>query len=272
MTMIPKVIHFCWFGEKTLSELAEKCIASWRKFCPDYEIKEWNETNVDIIDIDYAREAYEEKAWAFVSDVVRLQIIYEYGGIYLDTDVEMIRPFDDLMDAPAFMGIEDGKVVALGLGFGAEKHHPLIGELLDDYKWRHFKKPDRTVDITPITSSLNLIFMKHGFVAKDEKQIVNGVVVYPSEYFCPKSFQTGRLTLTENTYSIHHYDGSWLSEKDKKRNLIRYSCYQKFGVFGPPVWRVVRIVYKIKQIGFLGAVQLVVSKVKAKIISMRNAL
>ncbi len=268
--MIPKVIHYCWFGGKPLPESAKKCIASWRKFCPDYEIKEWNETNVDVTGSDYIREAYEEKAWAFVPDMVRLQVIYEHGGIYLDTDVEMIRSFDNLMEAPAFMGI-DGEVVALGLGFGAESHHPFIGELLDDYKHRHFKKPDGTVDLTPSPTCQSPIFLKHGFSGKDEKQIVDGVIVYPSEFFCPKSFKTGILSLTGNTYSIHHFDGSWLTDGQKRHIRIRHSFYQKLGGCAAPVRQVIEIILRVRRI-FLGAVPRVVSKIKVRIRSMRNAL
>lgn len=113
--------------------------------------------------------------------------------------LENIKPFDDLLEAPSFMGIEDGKIVALGLGFGAERHHPSIAELLNEYRHWHFKKADGAVDLTPITTYLNPIFLKHGFSVKDEKQIINGVVIYPSEYLCPEPFQTGRLRLTENT-------------------------------------------------------------------------
>lgn len=251
--MIPKVIHYCWFGGKPLPELAQKCITSWKKCCPDYEIKQWNETNVDLSSFDYMREAYEEKAWGFVPDVARLQIIYEYGGIYLDTDVEILRSFDPLLCNGAFMGLEDGKYVALGLGFGAEKKHPLIKSLLDDYKGRHFRKADGTLDRTAAPLVQSVFFRKVGLIERDIQQEFCDAIVYPSEYFCPKSSRTGILNLTDHTYSIHHYDGSWLTDEERAKTLVRYRIFQKWGCMAEAVWLPVRIKMKIQEAGVCGA-------------------
>ena len=147
---IPKIIHYCWFGGNPFPELAQKCIASWKKFCPDYEIKEWNESNYDVTKNQYMREAFENKQWAFVSDYARLDIIYENGGIYLDTDVELLKPLDDLLILTGFMGFEENKkLCATGLGFGAVPKLPIIKEMRDDYDNIIFIKEDGSFDQTP---------------------------------------------------------------------------------------------------------------------------
>lgn len=135
---IPKKIHYCWFGRNPLPESAKKCIESWKKYCPAYEIIEWNEDNFDLTENRYAREAYEQKKWAFVSDYARLKIVYEQGGIYMDVDVELIKPLDELTELDGYMGFEkeiDGQMwIATGLGFGARAGHPIVGALLKDYE------------------------------------------------------------------------------------------------------------------------------------------
>ena len=146
---IPKVIHYCWFGRGELPRLAEKCIQSWKKYCPDYEIVCWNEDNFDINQNKYAREAYESGKWAFVSDYVRLKVLYDEGGIYLDTDVELIKSLDPLVKENGYMGFDDNGVVSTGLGFACEKGNELVGALLADYDDIPFVLPDGTYDITP---------------------------------------------------------------------------------------------------------------------------
>lgn len=262
--MIPKEIHYCWFGGKPLPEQAQKCIASWKKYCPEYKIKEWNETNVDLDSVDYMREAYEEKAWGFVPDVARLQIIYEHGGIYLDTDVEALRSFDPLLGDGAFMGLENGKYVALGLGFGAERNHPLIKRLLDDYEGRHFRNADGTLNRTPAPKIQKSFFHEAGLIEKNILQTVCGAVVYPSEYFCPKSNLTGVLTLTDHTYSIHHYDASWFTEEEQAKRAVRHKIYQKWGCLAESIWRLTRIRMEIQEVGIIKAFLMRLVKNKAK--------
>jgi len=237
-----------------MPELAMRCIASWKKYCPDYEIKRWDETNVDLSSVDYMREAYEEKAWAFASDVARLQVVYEQGGVYLDTDVELVRPLDDLLQHRAFAGIQHDKTIALGLGFGAEAGHPLIGELLNDYRVRHFRMADGTLDRTPIPQLQHSAFVRNGFNGQDIKQTVGGIAVYPMEYFCPISPERGAAALTENTYSIHHFAASWLSKDEQERNRIRQKIYQKWGVFAKLVWPCVAFVRLTKKSGLPAAI------------------
>ena len=144
--MIPKIIHYCWFGRNPLTEEAKACITSWRRYCPDYKIMEWNESNFDVTKNDYCREAYETKKWAFVSDYARLCVAYEYGGIYMDTDVEVVCPLDSLLNHKAFMGFENDHSVSIGT-FGAEKENSVVGDFLSIYCTRHFRQPDGSFDM-----------------------------------------------------------------------------------------------------------------------------
>ncbi len=205
--MIPKVIHYCWFGRNKKSKSVLKCIESWKKFCPDYMVIEWNEDNFDIDCIPFVRQAYDAKKWAFVTDYARLKIIYENGGIYLDTDVEIIKSPDDLLELEAFAGFEGTEHIATGLGFGAQKGQKMIYELMVDYHGRDFSADDCKNLICPVINTE--VFLKHGLRPDGTMQLVNGVTVFPKEYFNPKDNQTYELNITEKTYSVHHYDASW---------------------------------------------------------------
>ena len=205
--MIPKVIHYCWFGRNKKSKSVLKCIQSWKKYCPDYEIIEWNEDNFDVNCIPFVKEAYDARKWAFVTDYARLKIIFENGGIYLDTDVEIIKNFDELLKLEAFAGFEGNENIATGLGFGAEKGHKMINELMLDYHNRSFSVENCKELICPVINTE--IFIAHGLRQDGTKQRINGMTVFPKEYFNPKDNQTYELNITENTYSIHHYDASW---------------------------------------------------------------
>lgn len=264
--MIPKVIHYCWFGDHPLPPSARRCIDSWKKHCPDYEIREWNEHTIDIASHPYMREAYEEKAWGFVPDVARLQIIYQYGGIYLDTDVEMIRPFDSLLRCRGFMGLEDGNHVALGLGFGAEARHPLIKQLLDDYDGRHFRNPDGTLNRQSAPSLQAPVWERNGFKRENTLQTVCRTVIYPSDFFSPLSYQTGKLRITDNTYSIHHYEGSWLTPEEREYFLLRRALLQKYKLLAKPAWKCVRIRRHLQQAGLIKTIDLAIQKAKGRLL------
>ncbi len=211
--MIPKVIHYCWIGDNPLPESAKKCINSWKKYCPDYQIIEWNEQNYDFQKTTFMREAYSAKKWGFVPDYARLDIVYRYGGIYLDTDVEIIKPLDTLLDYRGFAGFENSEHIALGLGFGAEQGNEIIKELLDSYEDKHFINEDGGVNLvsSPLidTKTLQLV----GLQCNGSKQTINGFVFLPVDYLCAKSYYDGIIRITENTLSIHHYDSSWVPEK-----------------------------------------------------------
>ena len=214
--MIPKIIHYCWFGRNPLPVSAQKCIASWHRFFPDYEIKEWNEDNFDVNIISYTRQAYEAKKYAFVSDYARFWILYRYGGLYFDTDVEVIKPFDDIIERGAFMGIEqgafwDGKpMVAPGLGLGVEAGHPFYLKMLQVYDNLEYRNPDGSFNNTTIVSYTTRELYAHGMITSDDFQVVDGIWIYPADYFCPMDSTTGITALTDRTVSIHHYDCSWL--------------------------------------------------------------
>ena len=226
--MIPKIIHFCWFGDKKMPRMARKCLNSWKKYCPDYEIKLWNEENFDLDTNKYVREAYEAKKWAFITDYARLYIVYHYGGIYLDTDVELIKPLDSLLNYNAFFGIEStqNKCIATGLGFGAEKGYSIVKEIMEQYENISFKLNDGTYDMTPCPDRNTLVFEKYGYDHSDKCKNIDGVQILSSEYMCPKDFKTNKLNITKNTLSIHHFDGSWQPFSTKIKcfiaNLIGY--------------------------------------------------
>ena len=218
---IPKVIHYCWFGKGEMPALAEKCIKSWKKYCPDYEIICWNEENFDIQQNRYMREAYEAKKWAFVSDFARLKIIYDHGGIYLDTDVELLKSITPLLDNGGFMGFDEKGIVASGLGFGAERGNEIIGEFLKDYDDIPFVLPDGTYDLTPCPDRNTATLKRLGMDMENKDQTFMGMRFLPDDYLCPMDYNTGKKTITKNTYSIHHYSASWTSDVTKRTTRIK---------------------------------------------------
>lgn len=253
--MIPKVIHYCWFGHNPLPESALKCIDSWRKFFPDYEIKEWNEENFDVNVIPYTQQAYEAKKYAFVSDYARFWILYHHGGIYFDTDVQVIRAMDEIIARGPFMGREagayikdicDADVLAQsndadlgigvnpGLGLGVAPGLGLYKEFLDLYAGLNFTEADGSLNMKTIVSYTTEILLRHGLNDNnDEPQEVGGVWVYPSDYFCPMDHtQANKVTITDRTVSIHLYDCSWINHKtlDYRLHLLKNWLARKLGV------------------------------------------
>jgi mannosyltransferase OCH1-like enzyme len=218
---IPKVIHYCWFGNGKMPAIAEKCIRSWKKYCPDYEIICWNEKNFDLTQNRYMREAYEAGKWAFVSDFARLKIIYDHGGIYLDTDVELLRSPEPLLEGGGFMGFDENGIVATGLGFGAEPGNEIIGEFLKDYEDIPFVLPDGSFDLMPCPDRNTMALKRLGMDMENTHQIFKGIEFLPREYLCPMDYCTGRKTITPNTYSIHHYCASWTSKVTKRTTRIK---------------------------------------------------
>jgi len=207
--MIPKLIHYCWFGGNPLPPLALRCIESWQRFCPDYEIKEWNESNFDINLSAYTKEAYESKMWAFVSDYVRLWALVNYGGIYLDADCELIKPIDVFLDLEAVSGFESDKQIPTAI-MGCQKGHPLFVELLERYASRRFVNEDGSLDLTTNVTDITAACLSHGLVLNGQKQTICGFTLFPREYFCPMDWGTHKMAaFTDNTYAIHHFAGSW---------------------------------------------------------------
>lgn len=232
--MIPKVIHYCWFGGNPLPKSAQKCIESWKKYFPDYEIKEWNESNYDVNKIPYISQAYMAKKFAFVSDYARFDILYTYGGIYFDTDVEVIKSFDDIFEKGAFMGCEtDGGNTNIsinpGLGIASLAGLDIYKEILDSYQNREFIKEDGSYNTTTVVRYTTDILLKNGLSNVSGIQNIAGLNIYPKEYFNPLNDLTGKLEKTENTHSIHWYSKTWLSKGEILRSKITKPFHRIFG-------------------------------------------
>lgn len=232
--MIPKTIHYIWLGKNPLPEIARKCMASWEKFCPDYEIKRWDESNLDLDKFKFVRQAYDAKKWAYASDALRFDILNTYGGIYLDIDVEFIKPLDEsFLKNKAFFAFEKEDSIAPGLIFGAEKGVREVEDLLDTYKNLSFLDEN----VKPILKTVCIIstdyFKQMGLKCDNTKQEINGVAFYPTEYFCPYNVITGKTKIVEDTVAIHHYFASWYSPwqkfKSKTKKVLNLITFGAFG-------------------------------------------
>lgn len=211
--MIPKTIHYCWFGRGELPPLAKKCIASWRQFFPDYEIKEWNEDNFDVNCIPYMADAYKAGKYAFVSDYARFWVLYHFGGVYFDTDVEVIKPMDDVIEAGAFMGYEQlGECPAVnpGLGLATEPESPLYLAVLDRFERMSFQTENGSLNPYTMIPMVTDLLKERGLTGNGSIEQVSGVNIYPPDWFNPFDDATGRLRITENTRTIHWFAKSWL--------------------------------------------------------------
>lgn len=226
--MIQKKIHYCWFGNNPLPNLTKKCIESWKKYLPDYEIVEWNENNFNVNITSYTKEAYEAKKYAFVSDYARFWILYNHGGLYFDTDVELIKPIDDIISKEEFMACEKDCIkelyypsVAPGLVLASKGKHIIYKQLLDLYQNIHFRNDDGSLNLKTVDQYTTEVLIKAGLQKEFNKiQIVQGIYIFPGEYFCPISTVTKRLRITSNTRAIHHYTATWASSS-LKVNIIR---------------------------------------------------
>ena len=223
--MIPKIIHYCWFGRGEMPTLAKKCIASWKKFCPDYELRLWNEDSFDVNSHPFVKEAYEARKFAFVTDYVRLWALVKEGGIYMDTDVEVLKPLDEFLSLPAFSGFETESSVPTGI-MASEKNGIWIKDLLGYYEGRHFILQDGRMDMTTNVMIITNMMRGGGFRFDNTKQDFQGMVtMFPKDFFCPKSWETGEIRLTANTYTIHHFAASWHSRRER----IYYWTKRRFG-------------------------------------------
>ncbi|MGM9876384.1 MAG: glycosyltransferase family 32 protein [Bacilli bacterium] len=229
MTKIPKKIHYCWFGRGKKNELMNKCINSWKEKLSGYEIIEWNEDNFDIESNQYVKEAYDNKKYAFVTDYVRLYVLYNYGGIYMDTDVEVIKSIDCFLDNKAFSGFENNNYVPTGI-MASQKGNKWIKILLEEYNNLRFVNSDGTFDLTTnVVRITNKTVEKYNLIPNNTFQDLGDVVFYPHDYFCPKDWVTGNIKITDNTYTIHHFNGSWHSKKEKRQNNKRIKYIEKYG-------------------------------------------
>lgn len=240
--MIPKIIHWCWFGGSPVPIDVQEYVDTWRKFCPDWKIIRWDESNFDVKQNAYCREAYEQKKWAFVSDYARLKVLYDYGGFYLDSDVEMIKPLDIFLTYDAVSGYESDRAIPTGT-IGGVKRNEWIGLLLKDYDRRRFFRTDGSMDLTP-----NPVVITRLTVERYGLQLTNrmtrfgsngAMVIFPADYFCAKDPDTGVITKTIHTYTIHHFKGSWLPERIQKVRKLRIWCRRIFGEkFGEFIFQV----------------------------------
>ena len=230
--MISKIIHYCWFGRNPLPDSAQKCISSWHKFLPDYEIKEWNEDNFDVNIIPYTKQAYEAKKYAFVSDYARFWVLYHYGGLYFDTDVEAVKSFDDIVANGPFMGLEidgtkEGTKIAInpGLGLGAEVGMPIYEKILDGFEKMTFYDTNGKRNEYSMIPMVTDMFLLEGMKPNGQIQHLCDVDVYPECFFNPYKGINGRLQLTSQTHSIHWYSASWMPPRSlwliKLKRMIR---------------------------------------------------
>ena len=213
--MIPKIIHYCWFGRGEKSRLIKKCMESWKKFCPDYKIIEWNEDNFDINSNTFVKQAYENKKWAFVSDYVRLFALYNYGGVYLDTDVEIIKPIDKFLKHEAFSGFENPESVPTGI-IAAQKGQPIIKMWFDWYENREFIINGKMLH-EPNVKFMTETLLNKGLILNNTYQEIEGFAMYPQTYFCPINVDKRTNCKSKNTCAIHHFTSSWRSSEEMKK-------------------------------------------------------
>lgn len=226
--MIPKKIHYCWFGRGEKPKLAKRCIASWKKYCPDYEIIEWNEDNFDIAKYPYAQYCLENRRWAFLSDFVRLAVVSEHGGLYFDTDVELIARPDELLRYDAFYGFENDENIATGLGFGCLAGHPTVQAMKQAYLDLP-RQADGTYALAACPALNTRALLPFGLALNGERQNIAGAEILPADYLNPYDDPTGTLNKTKNTVSIHWYSKSWMSKGTILRSRLTKPLHRIFG-------------------------------------------
>lgn len=218
---IPKIIHYCWFGRNKKPDIVNKCISSWRKILTDYEIIEWNEDNFDINCNEYVKEAYENRKYAFVSDYVRVEVLYNMGGIYLDTDVEVFKSLDEFLEEDSFWGFEEKDYIATST-IGAKKGNKLIKQFLDFYRGKSYNEMSKNLETSTNVQIVTNIFKKIGFEMNGEEQTIESIgTIYLQEYFSPYDYINYYDKKTENTYTKHHFYKSWVSSKDRMKFNIK---------------------------------------------------
>ena len=233
--MIPKIIHYCWFGCGKKSPLIKKCIRSWKRFCPDWEIIEWNEERFDIGSTEWTKQAYEHKKYAFVSDYVRLKALHEMGGVYLDTDVQLFKSLEPFLEHKGFVGFENKTSIATCV-IGAQVGHPVVGSWLEWYRGRSYLvngKANTEPNVVFTTEDLKT----RGLVIDNTRQSVDGIEVYPQTWFCPQNIEGSDRAKSKNTVSVHYFDSSWRTpqgRRDLKREQFHstkfYRSWEKFKI------------------------------------------
>lgn len=230
---IPKIIHYCWFGGKPLPKDAVKCIESWKRFFPDYEIRRWDESNFDVNVIPYTQQAYSIGKYAFVSDYARMWVLHKYGGVYFDTDVEVIKSFDEILAKGGFMGFETPEFVAPGLGMALEAGSIIASEVMEVFGRTQFLLPDKSFNPKGIVPITTFVLKEHGLVTGANMQKIEGVNIYPMDWFNPLDAATGRLKVTRNTLSIHWYMKSWMDNQSVLRKFVARWSHRLLGTSFP---------------------------------------
>lgn len=224
--IIPKKIHYMWLGNTSMPEKLTKCIDSWRKYCPDYEIIRWDESNYDVHKNQFVSQAYDNKRYGFVPDYARIELLYEHGGIYMDTDVELQRNLDELLYQEAFCSVEKWQVLNFGGCSGALKGHKSLEPFLENWAKRSLVRPDGTLD--HISSGLidTTIALEAGYILNGKNQTVMGMNIYTYDYFHPYDYMSGKLEMTDDIFSIHQFQGGWVDEKAREENMQTRSMYE----------------------------------------------
>lgn len=226
---IPKIVHYCWFGKKEKPESVKKCINSWKKFLPDYELMEWNEDNFNIDKLQYTKEAYEAGKYAFVSDVARIEALYLYGGIYMDTDVEVLKSFSPLLDARCILGMEEKEYVATSF-MAFEKGHPLVKQFLNLYENLSFyDEKGQIITGTNVAKLTNMLAEKGFKQINTYQELEDGIKIYPKEFFSPYDYINCYYKITENSYCVHHFAVSWMSKKEQVKKQIKRKVVKILG-------------------------------------------
>jgi len=226
---IPKIIHYCWFGTKPMPENEAKYVSGWKKILPDYDFKLWNEQNFDVNSTKFTKQVASARKWGFIVDYIRAYAIFNYGGIYLDTDVEVIKSFDDLLDNVCFAGFQEEFRINPGCAFGGEKGCRIALEIMNYYRNYKFIKWNGSLNLTTSSVILSKILKKYGVKPDNKYQKLPEITIYPNDYFSPKLHSTGQTTISENTYSIHHQAVSWASEESRKARNEMWYFYEKYG-------------------------------------------
>ena len=259
--MIPKIIHYFWFGKNPLPIEVKQCIESWKKFCPDYEIQRWGESNFDVTQNQYCREAYEAKKWAFVSDYARLKVLYDHGGIYMDTDVEVVKELDGLLEYDAFSGFESTHYISTGT-MGAVQGNGWIRDLLKEYDTRHFLLKNGDYDLTTNVIRITALTKRlYGIRLDGSFQIFGDhMALFPFDYLCAKSYETGKILQSDQTLTIHHFAGSWLSDEEQAylRKLKQWQKHHE-KIYA---LRMGRAFFKVAAAYRCGGLQMVMSKIR----------
>lgn len=239
---IPKMVHYCWFGGKEKPEDVKKCIESWKQFLSDYQLMEWNEDNFDIERLQYTREAYTAGKYAFVSDVARIEALYQYGGFYMDTDVEVLKSFNPLLEAQCILGMEEKEYVATSF-MAFEKGHPLVKEFLNLYEQLSFLDKKGQIIAGTNVAKLTKMLKEKGFVQENHYQkLENGIQIYPKEFFSPYDYINCHYNITENSYCVHYFAVSWMSKKEQvkkeiKKRIVKILGPEKMNEIREKLWK-----------------------------------